>query len=103
MLHGLTHRRPGVEAAALQNDPDPLLKAAVTLLGVLSEHPHISAAAAPIPLEDLDGRRFSGAVGAEQAEHLAALDREGDSAHGVDTPVGLAQVADLDRGHPIRG
>ena len=59
--------------------------------------------AAAVALEDLDGGRLAGAVGAEQAEDLAALDLEGEPAHGLDRAVGLAQVGDLDRGRARSG
>ena len=49
-----------------------------------------------VALEDLDGRRLARAVGAEEAEHLAAGDVEVDPADRVDVAVGLAQVADED-------
>ena len=35
-------------------------------------------------LDDLDGRGLAGAVGAEQAETLAGLDRQVQAAHGFD-------------------
>ncbi|MDG6105468.1 hypothetical protein [Dactylosporangium aurantiacum] len=43
--------------------------------------------------EHLDRRGLAGAVGPEQAEQLAALDLEGDAAHGVDDLLGAAQPA----------
>jgi hypothetical protein len=50
-------------------------------------------------LQDFDSRRFSGPVGAEQAEDFAFLDKEADAADGLDVAVALDQVFDLqDRG-----
>jgi hypothetical protein len=47
-------------------------------------------------LEDLDGGRLSGAVGAEQAEQLATADGEGHAVEDVGRPVALAQPIDFD-------
>ncbi len=104
VLHGLAHGRARVEAAALQDDPDPLLQAAVAALGIPPEHPHLAPGAAPVALEDLDRRGLAGPVRPEQAEHLPALDGEGDAAHGLHVAVRLAQVCHLDgRAHEGRG
>ncbi len=67
-----------VGAAALQDDPD--LRPQRTVLRVASEHADLAGVAVPVALEHLDARRLSGAVGAEQAEHLTALDGEIDPA-----------------------
>jgi hypothetical protein len=99
VLDRLAHRRARVEAAALQHDPDALLEAAVAALGVLAEHAHLAGRAAPVALQDLDGGRLAGPIGPEQAEHLAALDAEGDAAHGLHVAVRLAQFGDLDCRH----
>ena len=64
----------------------------------MAEHRHDAAGARAVALEDLDGRRLAGAVGAEQPEDLAAGDLEVDAAHRLELAVGLAQVADEDRG-----
>ena len=66
-------------------------------LGVVAEHGDDAARAGAVALEDLDGRRLAGAVGAEQAEDLAGGDLEVDAAHGLMVAVGLVQVADEDR------
>src|SRR6476469_2560968 len=49
-----------------------------------------------VTLEDLDGRRLPGAVGAEEAEHLALLDLEIDAANRLEISVRLAQAANGD-------
>ncbi len=41
--------------------------------GIVAEHRDLAAAARAVALEDLHGGRLAGAVGPEQAEHLAAL------------------------------
>ena len=57
-------------------------------------------------LEDLDGRRLAGAVGAEQPEALAGLDLEVDAVDGMDRAISpgilLAQVLDANRPIAIR-
>ena len=67
-------------------------------LGVVPEHAHLTSRAGAVSLEDLDGGGLPGAVGPEQPEDLAPLDREGEPAHGLDGAVRLAQVGHLDRG-----
>ena len=64
---------------------------------VEAEHLDLARVAAPVALEDLDGRRLAGAVRAEQPEHLAGGDLEVDPAHGLDAAVRLPQAADRDR------
>lgn len=49
--------------------------------------------------EHVDGRALAGAVGAEEAEDLAAVDRERHAPDGLDVPVGLGEVDDLDGGN----
>ena len=46
--------------------------------------------------EDLDQRRFSCAVMAEQADHLAGTQIDGDAVHGLDAAEGDGDVAHLD-------
>jgi hypothetical protein len=64
--------------------------------GIETEDPYVASVAVAEALQDLDRRRLAGAVGAEQAEHLAASDIEADVAHGGKVAVGLLQVVDLD-------
>src|SRR5207253_2919978 len=47
--------------------------------------------------DDRQERRLAGAVGAEQAEQLARLDRERDTVEGRPVAVALAQVADFEQ------
>ena len=67
--------------------------------GVGAEHADLAGVGAAEALEDLDGRRLAGAVGPEEGEDLAALDRRGRRrARPRVLAVGLAQAADRDRG-----
>ena len=68
-------------------------------LRILAEHRHLAGVARAVALEDLDGRRLAGAVRAEQAEHLAACDREVDPAKGLVLAVALAQAGNRDCCH----
>jgi hypothetical protein len=93
----LAHGQARVEAAALEHDPDALAQLALTSFGVVAEHADAAAGAPPVALEDLDRRRLASPVRAEQAEHLAARDLEGETADGVDVAIALAEVGNLDR------
>src|SRR5947209_6286964 len=97
----LSHADVAVDAGLLQDDPDALAQRPCPAGRVEAQDAHLPAGAVAIALEDLHRRRLAGAVGAEQAEDLAAADLEGDPAHGLDAVVGLPQVVDLDggRGH----
>src|SRR3954453_10980360 len=95
----LDDRERGVERRRLQHHADVLAPTRPRALRVGTEHLHRAARARAVSLEDLDGRRLSGPVRAEQAEHLARLDREVDAANGFDVAVALVQVADDDGGH----
>ena len=48
--------------------------------------------------QHVDRRRLAGAVRAEQRDRLAGRDRDVDAAHGLDRPVGLREVVQLDAG-----
>ena len=74
--HGLAHRQVGVELALLQHQADPLPPAPGRPAGVDTQHPHLAGGARAVALEDLDRGRLAGAVGAEEAEHLAGGDVE---------------------------
>ena len=54
------------------------------------------------PFEDLDGGSLAGAVGAEQAETLAGLDREVETGNRHDVAVALDQPCTLNRRHVRR-
>ena len=70
--------------------------ARAALLRIDAEHLDGAAVARAVALEDLDGRRLAGAVRAEQAEHLARLDREVDPAERFVVAVALAEARDRD-------
>src|SRR5690606_30202669 len=59
---------------------------------------HLSRGAHPEAFEDLDRGRLSGAVGAEQGEHLAPVGPEGHPLEHVRRPVAHPQVADVEHG-----
>ena len=65
-------------------------------LRVEAEHGHRAAVGPAEALQDLDGGGLPGAVGAEQAEQLAAPHREGDAAQHLGGAVAPPEVADLD-------
>ena len=78
--------------------PMRLRNASSRRCGIVAEHRHLARAAFAIALQDLHGRRLAGAVGPEQAEHLASLYLDVDAPHGLELAVALVQVLDLDRG-----
>ena len=86
----LVHRR------RLQDDADLLAPSLVGLGRVRAEHGDRAGVALAVALEDLDGRRLAGAVGAEEAEDLARGDLEADPADGLDLAVGLAEIGNGD-------
>src|SRR5207302_467770 len=49
-----------------------------------------------VALEHLDGRRLSGAVGAEEGEDLTARDAQVDAAHDLEAVIGHTKASDLD-------
>jgi hypothetical protein len=85
-----------VQGCRLQLDADSLLERARVAHDVDAQHLGAARIGRAQALEDLDRRRLAGAVGAEQAEDLAAVDAEGDAVYGVQLSVGLAQLVDGD-------
>ena len=56
------------------------------------------------PRQDGDERRLARPVGAEQAQHLALLQLQGETVEGQDVAVGFGQVLDLEHGrHTLSG
>ena len=86
----------------LSTAPDAAAEDARALARIHAEHGDLPGTAHAVALEDLDRGRLAGAVRAEQAEHLAALHGEIDSADGLELAVGLAQSGDRD-GQPGGG
>ena len=78
--------------------PDPLTPRPRRVGRIGAEDRGPPAGAVAVALEDLDRRRLAGAVGAEEAEHLADADVEADPADGLVGAVALAQILDLYRG-----
>ena len=67
------------------------------LAGIEAQDSDVAGAPGTVTLEDFNRRRLPGAVGAKEAEDLAAGDGELDSAHGFELAVRLAQTFDLNR------
>ena len=87
----LVHRR------GLEDDADLLSPRVAGSRRVLSEDGDRAPVALAVALEDLDGRRLAGAVGAEEAEDLARGDLEADAPDRLHLPVGLAQLGNAHR------
>ena len=98
-LEQLADREVVLHAAGLQHDADALAQLTCAAGRVQAEHADLAGAALAIALEDLGGRRLSGAVRAEQAEHLADRDAEADVANGFKVAVALGEPPDFDRIH----
>ena len=98
---GLLDRQLLGELRLLELDAEPLAQLAI-LPGApaLAEQLDLALVGRGQPFEDLDGRRLAGAVGAEQAEALAAADLEIEAVDGDDVAEALDQAATADRrGH----
>ena len=94
--YSLAYTNVAVHAGALQNDANALAQRARALRRVKTEHRNAAAAADPVALKDLNGRRLPSAVGAKQAENLAFCDLKADAANGLVFVVELVQVGDRD-------
>ncbi len=73
---GLEGADTGIEAALLEHHADPGAQARAVTHGVETEDPHGPAVGRAVALEDLDRGGLAGAVGPEEAEHLAGGDGE---------------------------
>src|SRR5205807_1145416 len=82
--------------ARLQHDTDPGPPGRSGPLRVRAQHGHLAAGAPAIALEDLDGRRFAGAVRAEEGEDLPPPEVEVDASHRLEAPISHPEVARLD-------
>ena len=98
----LAHREARPQLRLLEDDADPLAEFWSGPLGIVAEDAYLSGVSLAVALEDLDGGRLAGAIGAEKPEDLSLLDREVDLPDRLEVPVGLAQAADLDRRHRRR-
>src|SRR6185312_16824588 len=63
----------------------------------LTEHVDLSGGGIHDAGQNFEGRRFAGAVGADESENLAFHDVERNAAHGFEVAVTLTQVAKCDR------
>ena len=94
----LAGRHPRIDAAtALEHQPDARPMVASGPPGVDAQDPDVAAIRPAVALDDLDGRRLAGPIGAEEGEDLAAADLEGEPAKDCPTVVALAKTVDLDR------
>ena len=89
----------GVDAAALQHDPDPLAVAATAVLGVHVEDMDLAARTSPVAFQDLDRRRLARAVRPEQGEDLALTHLETQPIDSAERSVLHAEIAHRNRGH----
>ena len=94
----LGHAHALGQGGVLQLGADAPAQLVAGLRRVEAEHAHRARVGAAQTLEDLDGRRLAGAVRAEQAEQLAALDGEVDAADDLGVAVALDEAVDLDDG-----
>jgi hypothetical protein len=93
---GLRDGQLGRKAALLQHDSRTGPYGGPLPVRIVSEHPHPATGRPGEPLQQLDGRRLAGAVGAQQCEDLAAAHGKGDSVHGLEpVPVDTPQLSDL--------
>ena len=70
---------------------------AVPVVHLLAADEDVAAGRLDHAGEDLDQRRLAGAVVADQADHLAAVDMQVDAAEREDAPVGLGHFAEFDQ------
>ena len=83
----LAHRQQVEPLGGLQHDAEPLPPVEAGGRRVLPSTLTVAAVTAPEALEDLDGGRLAGAVGAEQREDLALVDLEVDAGDGRDASI----------------
>ena len=90
----LVRGQPGLVAEQLGQVADPPPRLAVA--DGPAEHLAGPGGRTREPEQELDGRRLAGAVGAEEAEHLAGLDAEVERVEADGPAVDLAQAVGLD-------
>ena len=90
----LTDPHPVGQRGVLQLGTDASAQPVPVHGGVEAEDPNGAAVGAAKALEDLDGGRLAGAVGAEESEQLAPMDGERDAAHDLGRPVALHDPVD---------
>ena len=81
------------QAGALQLHPDPRADLPAVVAPVQPQQPDLARVRLREPLQDLQGGGLAGAVGAQQAEHLAAPHLQVQVLHRHHLGIGLAQAA----------
>src|SRR5262249_21251315 len=97
---GLAHQQFFGELRFLERDADAVLDGGVVAAPAQAEGFDVAGGGLRESLDDLDGGGLAGAVGAEQAEALAGLDGQIESAdrfHGGAAVIALEQVRTADR------
>jgi len=97
-LQRLERAHARVDPALLQHHPDARAELDALGDGVEAEHAHPALAWRAVALERLHGGGLAGSVGAEQAEHLAPEDLEGQTVDGGGRAVALDEPVHLDGG-----
>src|SRR5262249_28035253 len=93
---GLAHLEVLEEAGGLKLHADARLNRAPVAPNIQPVNQHSSAVGGPYAFEDVKGRGFARAIGAEQTKDLAALDREADAIHRGQAAIALDEVLRLD-------
>ena len=93
----LRGRQVAVERRVLEDEADVAADVVALADDVVAGDVGAAAGRLGERAEHVDRRRLAGAVGAEEAEDLAAGDVEADAAHGLDLAEGLSEVLDVDR------
>src|SRR5690606_36871751 len=88
----LPHRGEGVEYDLLRYDAQAAPRCTVLARDVAPEHAHVAFREAREAGDDVDQGGLAGAVRPEQAEELAAPDREIDALEGMHRAVALVQA-----------
>src|SRR6516165_4928111 len=89
---------PVVEADHVRQVADAALDRERLARRIEAEHAHLAAGDFRQPQQHQDGRRLAGAVGAEQAENLAAPDVKRDMVDGDRRAIGFGEALGLDHG-----
>ena len=87
---------PLLQLRLLQLDADPALELVDVADRVETEHADRSAIRVPQSFDAFHRRRLAGAVWAQEAENLAALDLEADVVDGRHAAVAFREVLNLD-------
>lgn len=103
VVQRLAHPPAGVIAPRLQDDAEVGPPGVLPADRLDAQHPHVPGRRRPEALEDLDRRRLTRAVGAEQRHDLTDPDGEVQAAQHVGGAVAHPKVARLDGGRIRRG